>query len=123
MEAEFIALEKASSEVEWLRNFLANVPLWTRPALSLSMRCDSQAAIAKAKSKIFNGKNRHIRLRHNIVWQLLETGVISLEFVRLELNLVNHLTKPLNKKLVEETSRWMRLMPITEVKSGGNPTY
>ena len=67
MEAEFIALEKASSEVEWLRNFLANVPLWTRPGLSLSMRCDNQAAIAKAKSKIFNGKNIHICLRHNIV--------------------------------------------------------
>ena len=87
------------------------------------MRCDSQTAIAKAKSEIFNGKNRHISLRHNIVRQLLETGVISLEFVRLELNLSNPLTKPINKKLMEETSREIRLMPITEVKSGGNPTY
>ena len=42
--------------------------------------CDSQVTIAKAKSKIFNEKNRHIRLRHNIVPQLLETRVISLEF-------------------------------------------
>ncbi|RVX01359.1 Retrovirus-related Pol polyprotein from transposon TNT 1-94 [Vitis vinifera] len=68
MEAEFIALEKASSKAEWLRNLLADIPLWTRLALSMSMRCDSQAAIAKAKSKIFNGKNRNICLRHNIVW-------------------------------------------------------
>ena len=60
MEAEFIALEKASFEVEWLRNLLANIPLWTRPAPSASMRYDSQATIAKAKSKIFNGKNKHI---------------------------------------------------------------
>ena len=87
------------------------------------MRCDSQAAIAKVKSKIFNGKNRHIRLRHNIVRHLLEIRVISLEFERLELTLVDPLTKPLNKKLMEETSREMRLMLITEVKSGGNPTY
>ncbi|RVW43650.1 Retrovirus-related Pol polyprotein from transposon TNT 1-94 [Vitis vinifera] len=123
MEAEFIALEKASSEVEWLRNLLADIPLWMTPSSSVSMCCDSQAAIAKAKSKIFNGKNRHIHLRHNIVRQLLETGVISLEFVRSELNLADPLTKPLNKKLVEETSRGMGLMPITEVKSGGNPTY
>ena len=69
-----------------------------RPSPSVSMRCDSQASIAKAKSKIFNGNNRHIRLRHNIVQQLLETGVISLEFVRSELNLADPLTKPLNKK-------------------------
>ena len=56
------------------------------------MRCDSQIAIVKAKSKIFNGMNMHIRLRHNIVQQLLETRVISLEFVRSELNLVDPLT-------------------------------
>ena len=83
METEFIALEKTSYEVEWLRNLLADIPLWTRPALFVYMHCNSQAGIAKAKSKIFNGKNRHICLRHNIVWQLLETGVISLEFVSL----------------------------------------
>ncbi|KAL6345701.1 hypothetical protein AAG906_017440 [Vitis piasezkii] len=112
MEAEFIALEK-----------ITDIPLWTRLAPSVSMRCDSQATIAKAKSKIFNGKNKHIRLSHNIVWQLLESGVISLEFVKSELNLVNPFTKPLNKKLVEETSRGMGLMPIIEVKSGSNPTY
>ena len=41
----------------------------------------------------------------------------------LELNLADPLTKPLNKKPVEETSREMGLMPITKVKSGGNPTY
>ena len=78
MEVEFIALEKASSEVEWLKNLLANIPLWTRPTPHVSMCCDNQVAIAKVKSKIFNEKNRHIRLRHNIVRQLFETGVISL---------------------------------------------
>ena len=123
MEAEFIALKKVSFEAEWLRNLLVDIPLWMRPTPSVSMSCDSQTAIAKTKSKIFNGKNMHIRLRHNIVRQLLETGVISLEFVRSELNLVDPLTKPLNKKLVEETSNGMGLMPITKVKSGGNPTY
>ncbi|KAL6318624.1 hypothetical protein AAG906_000702 [Vitis piasezkii] len=123
MEVEFIALEKTSSEVEWLINLLVDIPLWTIPTTFVFMRCDDQAAIAKAKSKIFNGKNRHIRLRHNIVRQLLETWIIFLEFVRSKLNLVDPLTKPLNKKLVEETLRGMGLMPITEVKSGGNPTY
>ena len=77
------------------------------------MRCDSQSAIAKAKYKMFNGKNRHTSLRHNIVRQLAETGVISLNFVRSELNLANLLTKPLNRKLVEQTSRGIEFLPIT----------
>ena len=126
MEIEFIALEKASFEAECLTNLLADIFLWTRLALSVSMHCDSQATIAKAKakSKIFNGKNRHIRLRHNIVRRLLEIRIISLKFVRSKLNLTYPLTKSLNKKLVEETSRKMRLMSITKVESGGNPpTY
>ena len=62
MEIEFIALEKASSEAECLTNLLADIFLWTRLALSVSMHCDSQTVIANAKSKIFNGKNKHIHL-------------------------------------------------------------
>ena len=87
------------------------------------MRCDRQTIITKDKSKIFNRKNKHICLRHNIVRQLLETRIKSLEFVMSKLNLAHHLTKPLNRKLVQETSRRMRLVPIIEVKSDRNPTY
>ena len=61
MEVEFIALEKANSEAEWFRNLLSNISLRTRPTPFVSMRCDRQVAIAKAKIEMFNGKNRHIR--------------------------------------------------------------
>ena len=54
METKFTTLEKTSFEVEWLRSLLANIPLRMRPTPLVSMHCDSQATIAKAKSKIFN---------------------------------------------------------------------
>ena len=54
-----------------------------------------------------------------VAWNKIE----SLEFVMSKLNLADHLTKSLNRKLVEETSRGMRLVPIIEVKSDRNPTY
>ena len=76
MEAKFIALENESSKAEWLRNFLADISLRMKPIPSVSMHCDSQATIAKTKSKIFNGKNMHIHLKHNILRKLLEIGVI-----------------------------------------------
>ena len=41
MKAKFIALDKASSEAKWLRNLLADIPLWTRIEPSMSMGCDS----------------------------------------------------------------------------------
>ena len=76
------------------------------------MHCDSQLAIVVAKNKIFNGKNRHIQLRHNVVKQLLKDGTISIDYVKLEENLADPLTKPLGKKMILETSRGMRLKPL-----------
>ena len=61
--------------------------------------------MACAKSKIYNGKSRHVRLRHNIVRQLIDNGVMSLDFVRSKRNLADPLTKPLARRLVSETSR------------------
>ena len=113
MESELIALEKACTETEWLRNFLANLPINSHPLTSISIHCDCQVAIATTKNKIYNGKSRHIRLRHNIIKQLLESRVVSLDFVRLELNLADPLTKPLNRKLVEQTLKGMGLLHRT----------
>jgi hypothetical protein len=48
---------------------------------------------------------------HNIVRQLIETGVMSMDFVRLERNLTDHLTKTLARRLVSETSREIGLIP------------
>ena len=67
MEAEFIALDKAGEEAEWLRNFLEDIPFWTKPLTSIGIHCDSQAAIGRAGSVMYNGKSRHIRRRHNTV--------------------------------------------------------
>ena len=61
------SLKEGKYGAEWLKNLLADIPLWTRPALSVFMLCDSQVAIAKDKSKMFNEKNMHKCLRHNIV--------------------------------------------------------
>ncbi|GMI86656.1 hypothetical protein HRI_002334900 [Hibiscus trionum] len=109
MEYEFVALELAGNEAEWLRNFLANIPLGIKPTPSVSMLCDCQAAIAIAKNKTFNAKIRHIHLRHDVVKQLLKDGIISIDYVKSELNLADPLTKPLGRKLIYETSRGMGL--------------
>jgi len=60
MEFEFVALEIAGSEAEWLKNFLASIPLRMKPTSSVSMHCDCQSAIAIDKNKTYNEKNKHI---------------------------------------------------------------
>ncbi|KAL0553831.1 hypothetical protein IC582_007735 [Cucumis melo] len=86
MESEFIALELVGQEAEWIKNLLGDVPLW--------------GTSVPAKNSVYNGKSRHIRLRHAVVKQLLKEGTISLEFVRSEKNLADPLTKRLTRKVV-----------------------
>lgn len=114
MESEFVALELAVNEAEWLRNFLASIPIGIKPAPSVSIHCDCQAAIAVAKNKSFNGKNRHIRLRHNVIKHMLRDGIISIDYLKSEMNLADPLTKPLQRKVTFETSRGMGLLLTRE---------
>ena len=63
---------------------------------------------------MYNGKSRHIRRRHNTIKQLLSTRVISLDYVKSKDNIVDSLTKGLNRELVEKSLRGMGIKPIKE---------
>ena len=78
MKSEFIALESIGKEVKLLRNFLSRIPLGMQPTLSVSIHYDCQEAILIAKNKTLNGKNRHFRLRHEVVKQLLKMKLFPL---------------------------------------------
>ncbi|GKA59957.1 zinc finger, CCHC-type containing protein [Tanacetum coccineum] len=82
MESEFVALVAASKEAEWLRNLIHEIPIWPKPIAPISIRCDSAAIMAKAYSQIYNGKSRHLCVRHSMIRELIMNGVISIEFVR-----------------------------------------
>ena len=109
MESEFIALDKCGEEAEWLRLFLEDIPDWERPVPPISIHCDSQSAIGRAQSHMYNGKSRHIRRRHNTIRQLISTGVITIDYVKSKDNIADPLTKGLNRDLVEKSSKGMGL--------------
>ena len=111
MAAEFVALASCSKEAEWLRNLLLEIPIWPKPVPPLSLHCDSEATLSRAYSQIYNGKSRHIGLRHSYVRQLLIDGVITINFVRSFQNLADPLTKGLARDLVLKTSKGMGLRP------------
>ncbi|GJS15148.1 hypothetical protein Tco_0409620 [Tanacetum coccineum] len=101
MEFEFVALAAAGKEVEWLRNLIYEIPIWPKPIAPISIRCDSAPTMARAYSQIYNGKSRHLGVRHSMVRELIRNGVISIEFVRTQHNLADHLTKGLARDLLE----------------------
>ncbi|GJW85466.1 zinc finger, CCHC-type containing protein [Tanacetum coccineum] len=109
MESEFVALAAAGNEAEWLRNLIYEIPLWPKPISTISIRCDSAATLAKAYSQVYNGKSRHLGVRHSMIRELIMNGVISVEFVKTQLNLADHLTKGLARDLVRKAAIGMGL--------------
>nr|GEZ69384.1 zinc finger, CCHC-type [Tanacetum cinerariifolium] len=88
MESEFVALAAAAP---------------------ISIRCDSASTLAKAYSQMYNGKSSYLCVRHSMIRELITNEVISIEFVRSQQNLVDHLTNGLARDLVIKSAEWMRL--------------
>nr|GEV87869.1 hypothetical protein [Tanacetum cinerariifolium] len=77
-----LVLEVANKEAEWLKNLPFEILLWSKPIAPIYIRCDSTATLAKAYSQVYNGKSRHLGVRHNMIRELITNGVISIKFVR-----------------------------------------
>ncbi|GJX18686.1 zinc finger, CCHC-type containing protein [Tanacetum coccineum] len=71
--------------------------------------------LAKTYSQMYNGKSRHLGVRHSMIRELISNGVISIEFVRSQQNLADHLTKGLARDLVIKSAEEMGL------KHGASP--
>ena len=61
MEFEFIAADKPAEEIEWLRSFLEDVPMWEKHVSAIHIHYDSQSSIARDQNNLNNGKSRHIK--------------------------------------------------------------
>ncbi|GJV09906.1 retrovirus-related pol polyprotein from transposon TNT 1-94 [Tanacetum coccineum] len=114
MKSEFIALDKCGEEAEWLHQFVEDIPRWPKPVTAISIHCDSQSAIDRAHSIMYNGKSRHIRRQHNSIRQLPSTGVISIDYVKLKDNISDPLTKGLSRELVSRSYKGIGLNPLKD---------
>ncbi|KAF3615265.1 putative phosphoserine aminotransferase, chloroplastic-like [Capsicum annuum] len=108
MESKSIALDKAGEEVEWLRNYSEDIPYWPKPVVPVCIHYDSQAAIGRAGSMMYNGKSRHIQQIHNTVRELLSSGIITIDYVKSNDKCRIHLQKAyLQKKWKGHRREWV----------------
>nr|GEW62808.1 reverse transcriptase domain-containing protein [Tanacetum cinerariifolium] len=100
MKFEFVALAAVGKEVEWLRNMILKIPLWSKAITYISIRFGNATTLAKAYSQMYNWKSKHLGVRHSMIRKLIMNEVTSIKFVRSQHNLVDHLTKGLARDLV-----------------------
>jgi len=75
----------------------------------ISLHCDSEATMFRAYSKIYNGKSRHISLRHEFARQLI---MDPLFYVRPSNNLAYSSTKGLSREVERGTTARMSMKPL-----------
>jgi hypothetical protein len=62
MEAELVALESATTEAEWLKELLMDLPMVAKPVLSILLHCDNQSVITIVGNAKKNAKfSRHVK--------------------------------------------------------------
>nr|GEY52996.1 hypothetical protein [Tanacetum cinerariifolium] len=63
----WVFLLAAGKEAEWLRNLILEIPLWSKPISPIFIRSDSVATLAKAYSRMYNRKSRHLGVKHSMI--------------------------------------------------------
>jgi hypothetical protein len=90
IEAELTALDTATVEAEWLREFLMDLPMVEKPIPAILMNCDNETVIIKVNSSTDNMKSsRHVKRRLKSVRKLRSSGVIALDYIPTAENLVD----------------------------------
>ena len=91
---------------------LLDIKLWPQPIPAILVYCDSEATLGRAYNKMYNGRSRHIGLRHDYIRQLIESGTISIVYVRSNNNLADPLIKTVSQDIVGVTLIGMGLKPF-----------
>jgi len=122
MKSEFIVMAAAGKKTEWLINMMFNIKLWTKPMSSIFLYCDNEATMSWAYSNIYNGKSRHINIKHRYIREFITNRVIIIVYVKSVNNLVNSLIKWLSRDIVWKITNGMGLKLVIKDIDNRNPT-
>ncbi|GKB39574.1 zinc finger, CCHC-type containing protein [Tanacetum coccineum] len=115
MQAEFSNTKDNSSTSGWYSSAWcdANSRLTKKTNLHyIPNTCD--ATLAKSYSQMYHGKSRHLGVRHSMIRELIMNEVKSIEFVRSQPNLADHLTNGLARDLVIKSAEGMMYLEPAE---------
>jgi hypothetical protein len=89
MEAELVALESATTEAEWLKENLVDLPMVDKSVPAILLHCDNQSVIIIVGNANENAKfSRHVKRRIKSERHLRNTGDIVVEYINIARNLV-----------------------------------
>ena len=115
VEAKYVAMSWCAQQMVWMHSWLGKVGVeYPVPGV---ISGDNRGAIALTKNTKDHRKVKHIDIRHHYIWELLQSGVITIEQVPSSENLANLFMKPLpcnnhHCLLTALTITWIRPSPF-----------
>jgi hypothetical protein len=64
--------------------------------------CDNQSCIKLSENPVFHDKSKHIEIKYHFIRDMIQKGVVKLQYVPTDQQVADILTKPLAKGKLEE---------------------
>ena len=97
-EAEYIATGSCCTQLLWMQKLLHDYGICQE---HLTIYSDNTSAINISKSPVQHSRTKHIEIRHHLIWELVEDGTLTLEFIHTDDQEADLFTKPLDSKQFE----------------------
>jgi len=92
-EVEYVVVTHATKEGIWLRH-LAGEILTSKPE-SMTLYCDNQAALKLVRDDNYHACMKHINICYHFIWDVVEWGLIELQYCPMDDMTADILTKVL----------------------------
>jgi hypothetical protein len=111
-EAEYVGLCNAAKEAVWIRNLLQGIGRGGYAGGTRAVRIlgDNQSALRLVANPEFHSKSKHIDVQYHYTRELMEDGVVSVEYVPTAEMAADCLTKPLKRAQFEANIAAMGLV-------------
>ncbi|CAL1375783.1 unnamed protein product [Linum trigynum] len=103
-EAEYIAATDAACEAVWLKRLISD--LQQNENGPTIIHCDNMSAIAMTKNPVFHARSKHIELRHHFIRDLVNEGLIVMEFINTDDQPADILTKAVTREKFEKFKQY-----------------
>ena len=98
-EAEYVSAANGATQAIWLRNVLEEIGFNQKSSTVLF--CDNSSAIKLSKNPVLHGRSKHIHVRYHFLRELVNEGVIALEYCSTKEQLSDIMTKPVKLEVFE----------------------
>ena len=101
---------KASCEAVWLRKLLTR--LFDIAMEVTCILCDNQSCIKLSENPVFHDRLNHIEIRYHYIRDMVQKGVVRLQYVATNKQVADVLTKPLSRTKFVYLKNKLDIVPL-----------